>query len=272
MTHRPPVTRPRRRFLVVAGATALGAGLGGWPLFAQPRPLTVAAAADLQAVLPALLSRFEAQSGRRCQVTYGSSGHFFAQLQHGAPFDVFFSADAEYPQRLMAAGQADAATLTPYAVGRLALWARRDRRLDLAGGLAVLATPAVRRVAIANPAHAPYGRAAMAALDHAGITAQVRNKLVFGENVAQAAQFARSGNADAGLIALALARSPGLAEDGVHVAVPAAFHPPLLQAAVALRASKQAAAARTLLAFVVTPEARALFTDAGFDQPAGAAR
>lgn len=229
--------------------------------------LTVAAASDLQAVLPGLVAGFEAESGLTVRVTFGSSGNFFAQIQNGAPFDVFLSADVEYPRLLASRGKADAATLYTYALGQLVVWTRVRSGLDLRRGLAVLADPTVTRVAIANPAHAPYGRAALAALDSAGITAQVRPKLVLGENASQTAQFVQSGNAQAGLLPRSLALSPALARSGHFVPVPGHLHPPIVQAAVVVSASKQHAAAARFLAFLKRDATAAHLVQAGFLRP-----
>jgi molybdate transport system substrate-binding protein len=247
---------------------------------AQPHapPLAVAAASDLQSVLPALASRFEQESSRPVMLTFGSSGNFFSQIQNGAPFDLFFSADVDYPRRLEAAGLTEPGTLQPYAIGRLVLYASTAAKLgpglDLRRGLAVLTDARVRRIAIANPEHAPYGRAAVAALTHERLFDQVRAKLVLGENVSQAAQFVQSGNAQAGLIALSLARAPALRASGTYVEVPASFYPTIEQAAVVIRASSRKDAARQFLAFLARPEIAQILDGAGFlpPPPAGAAR
>jgi molybdate transport system substrate-binding protein len=229
--------------------------------------LRVAAASDLQSVLPAIAQRFEQQSGVRVQLTFGSSGNFFSQIQNGAPFDVFFSADLSYPQQLDAAGLAEPGTLYQYAVGRLVVWVRRDSDLDVSRGLQLLADPRVKRVAVANPDHAPYGRAAIAALEHERLTATVRPKLVLGENVSQAAQFVHSGNADAGILALSLAMSPALTPIGQYREVPADFHAPLQQGAVIVKASQQKDRARRLLAFLQQPDTKQQLQAGGFAMP-----
>src|SRR5206468_9754557 len=160
--------------------------------------LTVAAASDLQSALPAIASRFENATGQPVRLTFGSSGNFFAQIQNGAPFDLFLSADIDYPRRLASSGLAERGSLREYAVGRVVLWTRTDSGVDVKRGLAVLEDSRVRRIAIANPEHAPYGRAAVAALRHEGLYDRVRDKFVLGENISQAAQFADSGSADVG--------------------------------------------------------------------------
>src|SRR5262249_47061216 len=223
---------------------------------AGAQTLQVAAASDLQTALPVVAGGFEQE--RRCEVvvTFGSSGTFFAQIQNGAPFDVFLSADIDYPRQLERAGHAEPGSLYPYATGRLVLWTRRDSGIDLRGGLAVLASPGVRRVAIANPDHAPYGRAAVAALRHEGLYERVQAKLVRGENVSQAAQFVQSGNADVGVLALSRALAPTLASVGAYVEIPESFHPPIEQAAIVVAASRQKALARQFIEFLKRTESR----------------
>jgi len=243
--------------VVFAPGTAPGAA-------AQAAGLRVAAASDLQSVLPELLRRFHADTGIAATASFGASGSFFAQIRNGAPFDVFSSADVDYPRQLIAAGDADAETLYQYATGRLVVWARKDAAFPIAGGLAALTDPRVRRIAIANPAHAPYGRAAVAALRQAGLYETLQPRLVLGENISQTAQLVDSGNADAGLLALSLAAAPALAARGTYVEVPANLHPPIEQALVVIAASRQKEGARRLAAYVRRPEARALLEQFGF--------
>ena len=253
---------PLGRALVVAVATAITiatpSAQGG-----NKGTVTVAAASDLQTVLPALLSGFEKATAITATVSFGSSGNFFAQIQNGAPFDVFFSADADYPRRLVAAGHAERDSLYEYATGRLVLWTRSDSGLDVRKGLTVLRDPRVRRIAVANPDHAPYGRAAISALKAAGIYDQVKNKLVLGENISQTAQLAQSGNADVGLLARSLAFGTVLKATGTFVEIPSAAHPPLVQAAVLVSASQNKEAGRALLQYIKSPEARQTFVAFG---------
>ena len=237
------------------------------PALAEAQALRVAAASDLQPALPGLVERFERETGRRVLLTFGSSGNFFAQIQNGAPFDVFFSADVEYPRRLEVAGVAEPGSLYSYATGRLVLWVRQDSGLDVTRGLPLLLDPKVRRIAIANPEHAPYGRAAVGALQHAGVYERVRGKLVLGENISQTAQFVHSGNAEAGLIALSLARAPALRADGNHYEIPSAAHSRLDQAAVIVARSTHKDAARQLLAFLARPDIVGLIQEFGFGPP-----
>ncbi len=229
--------------------------------------LTIAAASDLQAVLPQVVSRFEKQTGRSVRVTFGSSGNFFTQIQNGAPFDLFLSADIDYPKRLEAASLAEPGTLYEYATGKIVLWAPKGGTVDLQRGLRALLDSRVRHVAIANPAHAPYGRAAVAALRAAGIYENVRAKFVLGENISQAAQFVQSGNAEAGILALSLALSPAMTEAGTYVVVPPDSYPPIQQAAVVIKGSPNKDAARDFLRFLKQPDTVALMRRFGFEVP-----
>ena len=189
----------RRAFVLLVLAALVA---GRHPLRGQAGALTIAAASDLQTVFPHLVSGFERASGIKTTVTFGSSGNFFAQVQNGAPFDLYFSADIDYPRRLAASGHADGHTLYEYATGRIVLWTRKDSGIDLKRGLMVLRDAKVRRIAIANPTHAPYGRAALAAMRGQNIYAAVSGKIVMGENISQTAQLADSGNADVAIVAL----------------------------------------------------------------------
>jgi molybdate transport system substrate-binding protein len=230
--------------------------------------LTIAAASDLQVVMPEIVIRFERETGRTARVTFGSSGNFFAQIQHGAPFDVYFSADLDYPTRLEAVGLAEPGTLHRYATGRIALWTTRGSGVDPSRGLAMLRDPAVRRIAIANPEHAPYGRAAVEALRRTGIYDEIKGKLVLGENISQAAQFVQSGNAQVGLVALSVCLSPAMWGVGQYAVVDRSLHLPIEQAAIVIRRSRNQAAARDFMAFVRRPEIVQLLTQSGFEAPA----
>jgi len=231
------------------------------------RTVAVAAASDLQTVLPALLSGFEKATAITATVSFGSSGNFFAQIQNGAPFDVFFSADVDYPRRLVAAGQAPRDSLYEYATGRLVLWTRTDSGLDVRKGMALLRDSRVRRIAVANPDLAPYGRAAVAALKTAGVYDQVKDKLVFGENISQTAQLAQSGNADVGLLAHSLAVGAVLKASGTFIDIPSTAYPPVAQAAVLVSTSRNKDAGRALLQYIESAEARQTFAAFGFGPP-----
>jgi len=214
-----------------------------------PKQLTIAAASDLQTVLPDIVREFERTAAARVRVSYGSSGTFFAQIQNGAPFDVFLSADVDYPRQLADAGLADRSTLQLYATGHLVVWARRESKLDLSRGLAALTDARVRRVAIANPKYAPYGRAAVAALRDARLYDAVQPKLVMGESLAQAAQLVESGNADVGLLSRSMVLGPTLKAEGTYAEVRASY-PAIDQAGVVVKASREPALARAFIAFL----------------------
>jgi molybdate transport system substrate-binding protein len=234
------------------------------PQAARAQDLAIAAASDLQAVFPAVVAQFENSSGHHVQVTYGSSGNFVAQIQNGAPFDLFFSADIDYAKRLESTGLAEPGSLYEYAVGKIVLWTRKDSGIDVTRGLAVLREDRVRKIAIANPQHAPYGRAAVAALKHDGVYDAIQSKIVLGENISQTAQFVQSGNADVGIIALSLAMAPKAKEMGTYAEIPATAYPPIAQAAIIVNASKNKTLGRDFLAFMKRPETVALMQSFGF--------
>ena len=235
--------------------------------------ITIAAASDLNFALRELAASFERQTRNKVVLSFGSSGNFYSQIQNGAPYDVFMSADAAYPEMLTKSGFGDPATVYTYARGSLVLWAPNSLNLDpKTQQMKLLADPAVRKIAIANPKHAPYGRAAEAALKSLGVYEQVAQKLVVGENISQAAQFVESGNAQAGLIALSLALAPAMKEKGSFWQIPDAAYPPLEQAAVVLKASHQPAVAQAFLEYLKTPAARAIFEKHGFRSAGSSAK
>ncbi len=235
---------------------------------ANAQSITVAAAADLNYALTDLASQFERNTGNKVILTVGASGNLYSQIMNGAPFDLFFSADEEYPKRLVESGKADPSSLRVYAVGHLVLWVPNGSSLDPGNlRMEVLTEPAVKRIAIANPQHAPYGRAAMAALDHFGLKSKVADKLVLGESVSQAAQFVQSGNAQAGLIALSLAKSPAMESKGKYWELPLDAYPELRQAAVVVTASQQKKTAQAFLDFVLSAEGQAVLRKYGLAPP-----
>lgn len=248
--------------MLLPGSAALaGAATPAAPVVA------IAAASDLVFCLDALHAEYRRQSpDTRLQVSTGSSGNFFAQISQGAPFDVFLSADLRYPRELVAAGAAESGSLTLYAVGRLVLWTTRTG-LDPADLATLVRDARVRRFAIANPAHAPYGRAAREVLEKSGVWVAVQPRLVLGENIAQAAQFVQTGNADAGLVALSLVLAPNLRHVGRWAEIPAAQHAPLEQGAVLTTRGAGNPAARAYLEFLRTPPAREVFDRYGFRLP-----
>jgi molybdate transport system substrate-binding protein len=234
-------------------------------VFATGQEITIAAAADMSAALPELVAAYTKRTGHAVKLSFGASGNLTNQIRNGAPFDIFFSADEQYPQQLITEGLAAKDTLYRYAIGRLVLWVPSNSPLDLSKlGIQALLEPSVKKISIANPATAPYGRAAEAALRHFGIYDQVSRRLVLGENVSQAAQFVESGNAQAGLIALSHALAPAMKDTGRYWTVPLDAYPPLNQAAVVLSRSKQQDTARKFLDFLRTPDATSLLTRYGF--------
>jgi molybdate transport system substrate-binding protein len=235
---------------------------------ATAQEITVAAAADMSAALPQIVEAYTKKTGQTVKLSFGSSGNLTNQIRNGAPFDVFFSADETYPQQLISERLASRDTLYRYAVGRLVLWVPSSSTLDLPKlGMQALLDPSVKKISIANPATAPYGRAAEAALRHFAIYDQVSGRLVVGENVSQAAQFVESGNAQAGLIALSHTLAPAMKDKGRYWTVPLDSYPTLNQAAVVIAKSKQQDAARKFLDFVRSPEATSVLNTYGFSLP-----
>jgi len=242
---------------------------------AHSQELKVAAASDLSAVMDRLAPAFEKQAGIQVAVSLGSSGNFFSQIQNGAPFDVFMSADRSYPEKLEQSGRVEPRTLTSYALGKLVIWIPKGSPVALTfnaehvltGDLKALTSSQVRKIAVANPAHAPYGRAAVAALKSYGIYDEIQSKLALGENISQAAQFVQSGNADVGLIALSLALSEAMQRSGTYLLIPQDKYEPLEQAAAVLSGSKQKEAARRFVEFLKSPAARRIFRESGFEVP-----
>lgn len=242
-------------------------------LTAGPAPVTdrrldVAAAADLKFAMDELKGAFnKARPDIAVSISYGSSGNFLSQISNGAPFDLFFSADIEYPRRLTEAGLAPKGSEFLYAVGRIVVWVPTASRIPAERGVQALDAPEVRRIAIANPRHAPYGRAAEAALRAAGIYEAVKDKLVFGENVAQTAQFVESGAADAGIIALSLAIAPALANTGRYFEVPLDTYPRMEQGGIILGRARDPEAAKAFRDFILGPQGRATLKRYGFFLP-----
>jgi len=230
-------------------------------------PLRVAAAADLEPVLPPILDQFRQQTGIQVDATFQASAILATQIQNGAPFDLFLSADLGFPKRLIDAGMADAAgsadSSTPitYAKGTLVLWARKDSHLP--PSLELLRSRDLKRLAIANPESAPYGRAAVAALTSLKLYDELKPRLVTAQNIAQTAQFVDSGNADAGLISLTSAMTPKLAASGTYFVIPRDLYPPIEQGAVIVSKTSQRNAAHRLLDFLLSAPVQAELAKAG---------
>lgn len=235
----------------------------------EKRVVHVAAAADLKFAMDELVKDFESKTGTKVDVTAGSSGNFFAQIQSGAPFELFFSADMDYPKKLEASGLAEPGTLFEYARGGVVIWMPANSPIDVAKDKwNALLDAHIQKIAIANPSFAPYGRAAIAALQKAGIYERVKTKLVYGESISQAAQFVQSGNAQAGIIAHSLALSPGM-KDGKAWEIPADMHPPIEQGAVVLKSAKSKIGGIEFLKFVKSTAGQAILEKYGFVIPRG---
>lgn len=229
-------------------------------------PLRVAAAADLQPVLPPILAEFQKATGIHTEATFQASATLTTQILNGAPFDVFFSADLSYPQKLIDAGAAQgengkSAPVT-YARGTLVLWERKDSGLP-PPSLGLLRNPSLKRLAIANPDRAPYGRAAVAALKNLMLYDALKPRLVTAENIAQAAQFVESGNAEAGLISLTSAMTPRLSASGSYFVIPRDLYSPIEQGAVILSKTPNRQSAQKLLAFILSAPIQAEMARSG---------
>lgn len=251
----------------ILGLALAAAPLRAWAAADAP---AIAAASDLSAALPEVAAAFQARTGQTVRLTFGSSGNFTQQIRNGAPFEVFLSADEAYVDDLAKAGRTEGAGAL-YAIGRLGLFAPQGStvRVDpaLKGLAAAIQAGRVRKFAIANPEHAPYGRAAREALQHAGLWAGLQGRLVLGENVSQATQFAISGGADAGMIPLSLALTAPVKAAGAFALVPADWHRPLRQRGVLIKDAGPAA--RAFFAFLQGREARAILARHGFTLPRG---
>lgn len=232
--------------------------------------LTVAAASDLQFAMQEIAARFQQQTGKTIKVTYGSSGNFSQQIQNGAPFDLFFSANVDYPKQLEAASLTEPGSLFQYATGKIVIWVPTSSKLDISAGLKALLDPSVKKISIANPQHAPYGKAAVEAMQKENIYDRVKDRLVLGENISQTATFVVAGAADVGIVALSLALSPNMKEKGRYVEVPAGDYAPIQQACVILKSSKQKELAQKFLAFMHTATVQDLLRTYGFEVSASA--
>lgn len=242
--------------------------LGALPCGAQTaaREVHVLAASDLQPVMPALAAEFEHASGIKLVLSFGSSATLATQILNGDPVDLFLAADNTFPEKIVAAGLADTPAPIAYARGTLVLWARKDSPLQPLTQN-TLRDGKFASLAIANPDHAPYGRAAVAALEWMKVYDAVKAKIVQAENIAQTAQFVESGNAQAGLVALSHALAPAMKDKGRYWTVPLDAYPTLNQAAVVISKSKQQDAAKKFLEFLRSFEASSLLTRYGFSLP-----
>jgi molybdate transport system substrate-binding protein len=229
----------------------------------QPQKLKIAAASDLNFAMQDITTRFRASHPAvQLDVAYGSSGNFFAQIGNRAPFDIFLSADVEYPRKLAAAGIGAGNSVFTYAVGKVVVWVPLASPLDPA---TALRDPRLKHLAIANPQHAPYGRAAQAAVKSLGLNQVLEPKLVLGENISQTLQFVESGAADAGIVALSLALAPPVRPRGRYWEIPADSYPRLEQGGIIL---KDSSAARDFRDFLVSGSGRRVLRQYGFFVPA----
>jgi molybdate transport system substrate-binding protein len=256
---------------IAALATLLGAialTMAGCTRTIPPTPaLTVAAASSLRFALPGIVEKFERATGYRVEVVYGSSGSLSSQIASNAPFDVFLSADENYAIELVKNRLGAGGSIVRYATGRLALWAKDDSVVDVTKGLSVLTDARVKKIAIANPKLAPYGVAAEEALKKAGIYEAVRDRLVFGENIAQAAQFVESGAAQVGIVALSLAKEPRMKSQKYLWAIPETDYAPIIQSGCVVANSKHQALGVKFLGFLQSEPAREILRRYGFGIP-----
>ncbi len=228
----------------------------------QAGTVSAAVAANFAAPMKAIAARFEHDTGHRVRLSFGASGRFFAQIRHGAPFDVLLSADDEKPARLEAAGLAVPGSRFTYALGAIVLWSARPDLVDAQGR--VLETGTFRHLALANPKLAPYGEAARSVLQKRGLWSTLRGRLVYGENIAQTYQFVASGNAELGFVALSQVLKDGQIRAGSAWRVPAELYPPIRQQAVLLNRGADNPAARALLDYLQSPAVRRLIRHYGY--------
>ncbi len=236
-----------------------------WGQLAGAEQLTLAAAADLKFAMDEVLADFRKENASdSIEVVYGSSGKFYAQIREGAPYDLFFSADISYPNKLVADGYG-ASEVRPYAIGRIVLWSQT--RFFPKVDLGTLRERGLVHLAIANPKHAPYGKRAQEALVSLGLWEELEKKLVFGENVAHTAQMVQSGNAQVGIIALSLALSPALSQEGTSYLLPESLHEPLVQGYLLTKRASGNALAKRFALFVEQPSTRKTLIRYGFILP-----
>ena len=228
----------------------------------------IAAASNLRFAMHEICHDFqEENSSIETKVSYGSSGNFFAQISQGAPFDIFFSADASYPELLEKEGLAAKETQKVYAVGKIVLWVPKVSKIDPEKGLQAVTFPAVKKLAIANPRHAPYGRAAEESLRYYGLWEKVKGKLIYGENISQTAQFVHTGAADAGIVALSLAISPKMLHEGRYWVIPDESHSDIEQIYVVLKKAKGKESIRKFLGFIHGEKGGKILSRYGFVIP-----
>lgn len=233
--------------------------------------ILVAAAADLNFAIKDIIAEFEQKTDHRVKLSLGSSGNFMMQIANGAPFELFFSADIGFPRKLEEQHLAVPNTIFLYAIGRIVVWVAKESPINVQElGMQALLDPSIKKIAIANPKHAPYGRAAVAALTHFGLHDTIKDKFVLGENISQTAQFIQSGNADIGIIALSLAVAPSLKEAGRYWEIPVNAYPRMEQGAVILETARKKGnfeAAKQFADWVRASSGRAVLKRYGFYLP-----
>ena len=229
---------------------------------AHAAEVSVAVAANFTAPMQKIAAAFERDTGHKAQLAFGATGKFYAQIANGAPFQILLAADEATPRKLAGEGLADGATQFTYAIGRLALWSRQAGYVDSEGR--VLGKSDWRHIAIANPRLAPYGAAAMQVLEQLKLVQQVQPRVVQGENIAQTWQFAASGNAELGFVALSQIMEDGKLREGSAWLVPASLHSPIRQDAIALKGAQGNAAADALLQYLRGDKARAIIRSYGY--------
>lgn len=242
---------------------ALWLALTWLPLPLVAAEVRVAVAANFAAAMRELTPLFEATTGHTLVTSLGATGLLFAQITHGAPYDLFLAADEMAPRKLVDSGHAVATSYFIYASGRLVLWSRDPNAIDEDGS--ILSTGKISRLAVANPKTAPYGAAAYETLEQMGLFDQLRPALVTGENISQTLQFVHSRNIPLGFVALAQVKSLSVAERGSMWLVPHTYHRPIRQAAVLLQSARQRAAAEVFLKFLRSPEALRTMRRLGYD-------
>lgn len=227
--------------------------------------ITIAAAADLQSGMQDLVTQFQKETGKSVKVIYGSSGNFFQQIQNGAPFDMFFSANLDYPKKLENASSIQPGSYYEYARGKIVVWVPKNSGIDLDAGLKAVLDPSVKKIAIANPQHAPYGQAAVSTMQKEGIYEKAKLKFVLGENISQTASFLALGSEDIGIVALSLALSPQMKDKGRYTEIPSSEYPPIDHACVILNSSKNKTLAQEFLSYVKGTVVSDLLAKYGFD-------
>lgn len=230
--------------------------------------ILIAAASNLRFAMHEICHEFQEENSYiQTKVSYGSSGNFFAQINQGAPFDIFFSADATYPELLEKEGLTAKETQKVYAVGKIVLWFPKESKVDLDKGLQAVTFPEVKKIAIANPRHAPYGRAAEESLRYYGLWDKVEGKLIYGENISQTAQFVHTGAADAGIVALSLAISPKMLDEGRYWVIPDESHGDIEQIYVVLKKGEGKKSIRKFLDYIQGEKGGNILSRYGFVIP-----